>query len=106
MAKLEYEFRFRGRTWTLDYHSLDMDEWIAAERATGQHWAHIATGIDQRSAVGLKTFLWLAMRREQASLTFSSLKFKPTELEFEVHADEEEAPPPDPPDSSDSPRDD
>ena len=103
---LEYEFRFRGKVHTLDYHSLTMDEWVAAERATGLHWAQLAQGIDARSATGLKTFLWLTLRRQQPSLGFSALTFTPTELEFEVHGEPEAGEGDgDPPPSDDSPSD-
>jgi len=101
MQRLEYQFTADGRTWTLDYHTLTMDEWCAAERATGQHWAALATAIDTRSAIGLKTFYWLTRRREQPGLGFNDPMFshlRPADLTFEVFADEEGKEGQDPPD--------
>jgi hypothetical protein len=91
VSRLEYQFTLDGQTWTLDYHSIAMDEWVALERATGQHWAALAAGIDARSASGILAFFWLTRRRETPGLGYNSpeMKFRPAELTFDVLADEE-----------------
>lgn len=107
----EYTYTIDGRTWTLDYDALTLDDWLAAERVTGQHWGQIALAIDTRSAMGLKVGLWLARRREQPALGFNSpeMRVRPADLGF-THtggADEEGEQSLDPPsDDGLSPSDD
>jgi hypothetical protein len=90
VARLDYQFTVDGRTWTLDYQSILMDEWVALERVTGQHWAALAAAVDAKSAAGIMAFYWLARRREKPGLGYSSpeMKIRTSELTFEVFTDE------------------
>lgn len=98
MARTEYEFMVGDRTWTLDYHDLTMNEWMAAERATGLHWAALAAAVDARSALGILTFWWLARRREDPTLGFDApeMRVKATELTMRIIEEPEGEQSPDP----------
>ena len=68
-----YRFTVGDKTYVADITKIKLDEWIDMERATGAPPVVLVSGMDMRSAVSIKAFLWIAKRRAGESIEYSDV---------------------------------
>ncbi|MER5388377.1 hypothetical protein [Saccharopolyspora sp. NPDC002686] len=70
MKPLDFRFKLGESEWTLDFHSITVDESIELCKLTGCKWIQLCGDFDQGDALAVKAFFWLARRKAGEQLTF------------------------------------
>lgn len=90
MRNLEYRYTIGDKSWTLDFFSLTVDDYIAVKKVTGYRPGPFAVEVDAMDALALKAALWLARRKsgEDIAWTDPQMSFVVADLKVEVIADD------------------
>lgn len=91
LKHLEYRYTLGDQSWTLDWATLTVDDWIELRRITGYRYATLAGEHDQGDAMALKGMVWMARRKSgEGDLEWSdpSMSFVLTELRREILRDD------------------
>lgn len=63
MAHLEYKLTLGDTSWTVDFGTLTVDDFIELKKVTGYSTVQLAVQFDNRDALALKGLVWFARRK-------------------------------------------
>lgn len=86
---LEVKFTLADKSWTLDFASLTVDEYIAAKRVTGYRIPEWLAEYDRFCPLAIKAVVWLARRRTGENLQWDDpeMSFLVSDLRIETVRD-------------------
>lgn len=72
MKALDYHFILGESEWDLDFYAITVDESIEVCKLTGIRWVQLVHDFDQRDAIAVKAFFWLARKKSGEQIRFDS----------------------------------
>lgn len=94
LQPLDYRFHLGESAWDLDFHSITVDESIELTKLTGSKWLPLINDFDQRDALAVKAFFWLARKKSGEQIQFDGEAMNFTWSQFRVEQPEPEQPEP------------
>lgn len=90
MKRLEYRYTLDGKSWTLDFARLTVDDYIELKRVTGYNVTRLVSEYDDWNPLVLKAVVWMARRKSGENLAWDdpATSFTLTELDIKVLHDD------------------